>query len=160
MKVLVTGSAGFIGSALTIRLLDRGDTVIGVDNHNNYYDPKLKEARLNRHIDHPNYTHVKINIEDRIALAELFEEYNFQYVAHLAAQAGVRYSIEKPNIYIDTNIVGFTNILEGCRQNNTKHLVYASSSSTYGQNTKQPYSTHESVNHPISLYAATKKQMN
>lgn len=157
MKVLVTGSAGFIGSALTIRLLDRGDTVIGVDNHNNYYDPKLKEARLNRHIGHPNYTHVKINIEDRIAIAKVFEEYNFQYVAHLAAQAGVRYSIEKPDIYIDTNIVGFTNILEGCRQNNTKHLVYASSSSTYGLNTKQPYSTHESVNHPISLYAATKK---
>ena len=107
MKVLVTGSAGFIGSALTIRLLDRGDTVIGVDNHNNYYDPKLKEARLNRHIDHPNYTHVKINIEDRIALAELLKSTLFR--SNLAAQAGVRQL--KPNIYIDTNIVGFTNIL-------------------------------------------------
>ena len=157
MKVLVTGSAGFIGSALTIRLLERGNTVIGVDNHNDYYDPKLKEARLSRHINHPNYTHAKMNIEDRIGIAKLFEDHNFQYVAHLAAQAGVRYSIENPSIYIDTNIVGFTNILEGCRQNNIKHLVYASSSSTYGLNTKQPYSTHESVNHPISLYAATKK---
>lgn len=157
MKVLVTGSAGFIGSALTIRLLERGNTVIGVDNHNDYYDPKLKEARLSRHINHPNYTHAKMDIEDRIGIAKLFEDHNFQYVAHLAAQAGVRYSIENPSIYIDTNIVGFTNILEGCRQNNIKHLVYASSSSTYGLNTKQPYSTHESVNHPISLYAATKK---
>jgi len=157
MKILVTGSAGFIGSALTIRLLTRGDEVIGIDNHNDYYDPKLKEARLKRHIDHPNYTHVKLNIEDRIQISKLFMEHNFQYVAHLAAQAGVRYSIEEPNTYIDTNIVGFANVLEGCRRHDIKHFVYASSSSTYGLNTKQPYSTHESANHPISLYAATKK---
>ena len=157
MKILVTGSAGFIGSALTLRLLARGDEVIGIDNHNDYYDPKLKAARLKRHIDHPNYTHVKLNIEDRIQISKLFMKHNFQYVAHLAAQAGVRYSIEEPNTYIDTNIVGFANVLEGCRRHDIKHFVYASSSSAYGLNTKQPYSTHESANHPISLYAATKR---
>ncbi len=157
MKVLVTGSAGFIGSALSIKLLDKGEKVVGVDNHNDYYDPKLKEDRLKRHLQHPNYTHIKMNIEDRNLVTTLFKENHFDQVAHLAAQAGVRYSIERPDKYIDTNIVGFANILEGCRHNKIKHLVYASSSSTYGLNTKQPYSAHESVNHPISLYAATKK---
>ena len=157
MKVLVTGSAGFIGSALSIKLLDKGEKVVGVDNHNDYYDPKLKEDRLKRHLGHPNYTHIKMNIEDRDLITKLFKEKHFDQVVHLAAQAGVRYSIERPDKYIDTNIVGFANVLEGCRHNKIKHLVYASSSSTYGLNTKQPYSTHESVNHPISLYAATKK---
>jgi len=157
MKVLVTGSAGFIGSALSIRLLDRGDEVVGIDNHNDYYDPKLKEVRLARHADHPNYTHIRMNLEDRAAMADLFEREQFDGVVNLAAQAGVRYSLENPLAYIDTNLVGFGHILEGCRYNQVKHLVYASSSSTYGLNTKQPFSTHECVNHPVSLYAATKK---
>ena len=157
MKVLVTGSAGFIGSALSIRLLDRGDEVVGIDNHNDYYDPKLKEVRLARHADHPNYTHIRMNLEDRAAMADLFEREQFDGVVNLAAQAGVRYSLENPLAYIDTNLVGFGHILEGCRHNQVKHLVYASSSSTYGLNTKQPFSTHECVNHPVSLYAATKK---
>jgi len=157
MKVLVTGSAGFIGSALSIRLLDRGDEVVGIDNHNDYYDPKLKEVRLARHAYHPNYTHIRMNLEDRAAMADLFEREQFDGVVNLAAQAGVRYSLENPLAYIDTNLVGFGHILEGCRHNQVKHLVYASSSSTYGLNTKQPFSTHECVNHPVSLYAATKK---
>jgi UDP-glucuronate 4-epimerase len=157
MKVLVTGSAGFIGSSLSIRLLVEGYRVIGIDNHNDYYDPSLKDARLARHADHPNYTHIRMNIEDREAMAKLFEEEQFDYVVNLAAQAGVRYSIENPLAYIHTNVVGFSHILEGCRHNKVKHLVYASSSSTYGLNTKQPFSTHESVDHPVSLYAATKK---
>jgi len=157
MKILVTGSAGFIGSALSIRLLDRGDEVIGIDNHNDYYDPALKEARLARHVDHSNYTHIRMNIEDRETMAKLFNDYQFEGVINLAAQAGVRYSIENPLAYIDTNLVGFAHILEGCRHNKVGHLVYASSSSTYGLNTKHPYSTHDSVNHPVSLYAATKK---
>ena len=157
MKVLVTGSAGFIGSALSIRLLDRGDEVVGIDNHNDYYDPALKEARLARHSNHTNYTHVRMNLEDRNAMAELFSEHQFESVANLAAQAGVRYSIENPLAYIDTNLLGFAHVLEGCRHNGVGHLVYASSSSTYGLNTKQPFSTHDSVDHPVSLYAATKK---
>jgi UDP-glucuronate 4-epimerase len=157
MKVLVTGSAGFIGSALSIRLLDRGDTIVGIDSHNDYYDPALKEARLARHADHPNYTHIRMNLNNREAMAKLFEEEKFDTVVNLAAQAGVRYSIVNPLAYIDTNLVGFGHILEGCRHNSVKHLVYASSSSTYGLNTKQPFSVHESVNHPVSLYAATKK---
>jgi len=157
MKILVTGSAGFIGSALSIRLLDRGDEVVGIDNHNDYYDPALKESRLARHADHPNYTHIRMNIEDREAMAKLFEDHRFEGVVNLAAQAGVRYSIENPLAYIDTNLVGFSHILEGCRHNKVGHLVYASSSSTYGLNTKQPFSTHDAVNHPVSLYAATKK---
>jgi len=157
VKVLVTGSAGFIGSALSIRLLDRGDEVVGIDNHNDYYDPKLKEVRLARHANHPNYTHIRMNLEDRAAMADLFEREQFDGVVNLAAQAGVRYSLENPMAYIDTNLVGFGHILEGCRHNQVKHLVYASSSSTYGLNTKQPFSTHECVNHPVSLYAATKK---
>jgi len=157
MKLLVTGSAGFIGSALSIRLLDRGDEVVGIDNHNDYYDVALKEARLARHKDHLNYTHIRMNLEDREAMVKLFEDEQFDTVVNLAAQAGVRYSIENPLAYVDTNLVGFAHILEGCRHNNVGHLVYASSSSTYGLNTKQPFSTHEAVNHPVSLYAATKK---
>ena len=157
MKVLVTGSAGFIGSALSIRLLDRGDEVIGVDNHNDYYDPALKEVRLARHANHPNYTHIRINLEDRETIAKLFEDEQFDGVVNLAAQAGVRHSLEKPLAYIDTNLVGFSHILEGCRHNKVGHLVYASSSSVYGLNTKQPFSTHEAADHPMSLYAATKK---
>jgi UDP-glucuronate 4-epimerase len=157
MKILITGSAGFIGSALSISLLERGDNVIGIDNHNDYYDPKLKEARLMRHSEHPNYTHIRMNIEDQDDVARVFAEHDFDCVAHLAAQAGVRYSIDNPQVYINTNLVGFANILEGCRTNSVKHLVYASSSSVYGLNAKQPYSIHESANHPISLYAATKR---
>jgi UDP-glucuronate 4-epimerase len=157
MKVLITGAAGFIGSALSIKLLKRGDEVIGIDNHNDYYDPALKEARLARHEEHPNYTHIRMNIEDRKGMAKLFKDHQFEGVVNLAAQAGVRYSIENPLAYVDTNLVGFAHILEGCRHNEVRHLVYASSSSTYGLNTKQPFSTHDCVNHPVSLYAATKK---
>jgi UDP-glucuronate 4-epimerase len=157
MKILVTGAAGFIGSALSIELLIKGYEVVGIDNHNNYYDPKLKEARLARHHEHINYTHIRMNIENREAMSQLFEDEEFDSVVNLAAQAGVRYSIENPLAYIDTNLVGFSHILEGCRQNKVGHLVYASSSSIYGLNTKQPFSTHDSANHPISLYAATKK---
>jgi len=157
MKVLVTGAAGFIGSALSLRLLDRGDEVIGIDNHNDYYNPALKEARLARHIDHPNYTHIRIDLEDREGIADLFKTHKPQRVVNLAAQAGVRYSIENPLAYIDTNLVGFGHILEGCRHNNVEHLVYASSSSVYGSNTDMPFSVHDNVNHPVSLYAATKK---
>ena len=157
MKILVTGSAGFIGSALTLRLLERGDEVIGIDNHNDYYDPSLKEARLSRHKDHKNYTHIKLDIEDKGAVDKLFQDYKPQRVVNLAAQAGVRYSIENPLAYINTNLVGFGNILEGCRHNNIDHLVYASSSSVYGSNTKMPFSIHDNVDHPLSLYAASKK---
>lgn len=157
MKVLVTGAAGFIGSALSIRLLDRGDTVFGIDNHNDYYDTKLKEARLARHADHPNYHHFRIDIEDRKAVEALFKEHQFEGVVNLAAQAGVRYSIENPSTFINTNIVGFGHILESCRLNNVDHLVYASSSSVYGSNTKMPFSVHDNVDHPVSLYATTKK---
>ena len=157
MKILVTGAAGFIGSALTIRLLDRGDTVIGIDNHNNYYDPAIKEARLARHLDHPNYKHLRLDIADRKGMSKLFQDYKPQRVVALAAQAGVRYSIENPLAYIDSNIVGFANILEGCRHNDVEHLAYASSSSVYGANTSMPFSVHDNVDHPLSLYAASKK---
>jgi UDP-glucuronate 4-epimerase len=157
MKILVTGSAGFIGSALTIRLLERGDNVVGIDNLNDYYDPTLKEARLARHINHLNYVHKKINIEDKVAIEGLFDEYEFDAVVNLAAQAGVRYSLENPMSYINTNIVGFMNILEGCRHKKISHLVYASSSSVYGSNTNMPFSIHDNVDHPVSLYAASKK---
>ena len=157
MKVLVTGAAGFIGSALSIRLLDREDEVFGIDNHNDYYDPDLKEARLARHINHENYTHIRMDIEDGKAVEELFKEHQFDVVVNLAAQAGVRYSIENPLAYINTNMVGFGHILEGCRHNKVAHLVYASSSSVYGSNTKMPFSVHDNVDHPLSLYAASKK---
>jgi UDP-glucuronate 4-epimerase len=157
MKVLVTGAAGFIGSALSINLLDRGNYVIGIDNHNDYYDPALKEARLARHIDHENYTHIRMDIEDGKAVAAVFKEHQFDRVVNLAAQAGVRYSIENPLAYINTNMLGFGHILEGCRHNSVGHLVYASSSSVYGLNTKMPFSVHDNVDHPLSLYAASKK---
>ena len=157
MKILVTGSAGFIGSALTLKLLERGDEVVGIDNHNNYYDPVLKESRLSRHIDHENYTHIKMDIEDEKAISKLFKDFKFEGAVNLAAQAGVRYSIENPFAYIKTNMVGFGHILEGCRHNNVNHLVYASSSSVYGSNTKMPFSIHDNVDHPLSLYAASKK---
>lgn len=157
MKVLVTGSAGFIGSALTLRLLERGNTVVGIDNHNDYYDPALKEARLARHANHPNYTHLRIDLADRKAMAQAFATHKPQRVVNLAAQAGVRYSIENPLAYIDSNIVGFAHVLEGCRHNGVEHLVYASSSSVYGANTAMPFSVHHNVDHPLSLYAASKK---
>ncbi len=157
MKVLVTGAAGFIGSALSQRLLERGDTVLGIDNHNDYYDPGLKEARLARHASHPNYTHLRLDLADRKAIEAAFAGHKPQRVVNLAAQAGVRYSIENPLAYIDSNIVGFAHILEGCRHNGVEHLVYASSSSVYGANTKMPFSVHHNVDHPLSLYAASKK---
>jgi UDP-glucuronate 4-epimerase len=157
MKILVTGTAGFIGNALTIRLLDRGDEVIGVDNVNDYYDPTLKEARLARIKDHKNFTEARISVEDRAAMEAAFRKYQPQRVVHLAAQAGVRYSLQNPHAYIDSNIVGFMNILEGCRHHGVEHLVYASSSSVYGSNTRMPFSVHHNVDHPVSLYAASKK---
>ena len=157
MNILVTGAAGFIGSALSLALLSRGDKVIGIDNHNDYYDPDLKEARLNRHLNHQNYTHIRMDIENKELVDSLFNDYEFDSVVNLAAQAGVRYSIENPLAYINTNILGFANILEGCRHKQVGHLVYASSSSVYGSNTRMPFSIHDNVNHPMSLYAASKK---
>ncbi|MCA1804489.1 MAG: GDP-mannose 4,6-dehydratase, partial [Xanthomonadaceae bacterium] len=157
MKVLITGAAGFIGSNLSLRLLERGDEVIGIDNLNDYYDVNLKKARLARTVDHPNFTDVRIDLEDRTGIAELFASHKPQRVVNLAAQAGVRYSLENPHAYVDTNLVGFMNILEGCRHNGVEHLVYASSSSVYGSNTTMPFSVHDNVDHPVSIYAATKK---
>tara|TARA_B100001142_G_scaffold308376_1_gene339861 strand:+ start:611 stop:1621 length:1011 start_codon:yes stop_codon:yes gene_type:complete len=157
MIVLVTGAAGFIGSELCINLLKRGDIVVGIDNHNDYYDPQLKEDRLSRHLNDDNYTHIRMDIESKDRVENLFKEYDFDKVIHLAAQAGVRYSIENPAAYINSNMVGFGHILEGCRHHNIKHLVYASSSSVYGANTKMPFSVHDNVDHPLSLYAASKK---
>lgn len=160
MRVLITGSAGFIGSALSLRLLERGDEVIGVDCLDPYYDVTLKQARLARTSDHDRYTDVRARIEDREAMAETFRKYQPQRVINLAAQAGVRYSIENPAAYVDSNLVGFGNILEGCRHNGIEHLVYASSSSVYGSNTNMPFSVHDNVNHPVSLYAASKRPTN
>jgi UDP-glucuronate 4-epimerase len=157
VSILVTGAAGFIGAALTLRLLERGEKVVGLDNHNNYYEPELKEARVARFINHPNYSHLRIDMADRPSMQKLFEDYRLQKVVNLAAQAGVRYSIENPAAYIDSNIVGFANILEGCRTHQIQHLVYASTSSVYGANTQLPFSVRQNVDHPISLYAATKK---
>ena len=157
MKVLITGAAGFIGSTLAHKLLDRGDTVYGIDNLNDYYDVSLKEARLARLTGHPRFTFQKLDIVDRAGIAELFRKNSFDAVMHLAAQAGVRYSIENPYAYIDANLVGFANILEGSRRGKVGHLVFASSSSVYGANTKLPFSEHDNVDHPVSLYAATKK---
>ncbi|MDC1135633.1 NAD-dependent epimerase [Alphaproteobacteria bacterium] len=157
MKILVTGSAGFIGSELCVKLLKRGESVIGIDNHNDYYDPKLKEARLSRHINHSNYTHLHLDISDKEALEAAFEDYEPEHVVNLAAQAGVRFSIENPHTYVQSNIVGFINVLECCRHYGIEHLVYASSSSVYGANTAVPFSVHDNVDHPLSLYAASKK---
>lgn len=157
MKILVTGVAGFIGSMQSIQLLERGDEVVGIDNLNDYYDVNLKLARLARLQSYPRFKFIKQDIADRQAMADLFANENPQQVVHLAAQAGVRYSITHPHAYIDSNIVGFMNILEGCRQIGVEHLVYASSSSVYGANTKMPFSIHDNVDHPVSLYAASKK---
>src|SRR5467141_833631 len=157
MKVLVTGAAGFIGSTLAHRLLDRGDEVVGIDNLNAYYDVRLKEARLERLRARSGFLFHKLDIVDRKPMAELFAAGKFDSVAHLAAQAGVRYSIENPSAYIDANLVGFTHVLEGCRHTKVGHLVFASSSSVYGANTRLPFSEHDNVDHPVSLYAATKK---
>ncbi|UZD67441.1 NAD-dependent epimerase [Marinobacter sp. AN1] len=157
MKILVTGTAGFIGFHLARRLLERGDEVIGVDNVNNYYDTRLKEARLEGLRDFQGFTEVRQDIADREAMAALFRLHQPQRVAHMAAQAGVRYSIENPNAYVDSNLVGFMNILEGCRHNRVEHLVYASSSSVYGATETMPFSVQDNVDHPVSLYAASKK---
>jgi UDP-glucuronate 4-epimerase len=157
MKVLVTGAAGFIGSALSLRLLERGDEVVGIDNLNDYYDVALKRARLARTTENADFTDIRMDLEDRAGIAEVFAEHRPQRVVNLAAQAGVRYSLENPHAYVDTNLVGFTNILEGCRHNGIEHLVYASSSSVYGANTRMPFSVHDNVDHPVSLYAASKK---
>lgn len=157
MKILLTGAAGFIGMTTTLRLLARGDTVVGLDNLNDYYEVSLKHARLARLSSHPNFRFVQMNVEDRPGMEALFAQERFDRVIHLAAQAGVRYSLKNPHAYIDSNIVGFMNVLEGCRHSGVQHLVYASSSSVYGGNTKMPFSEHDSVDHPVSMYAATKK---
>ena len=157
MKILITGSAGFIGSTLSKKLLDRGDEITGIDNHNDYYDPKIKDDRVERLKKYSNYHHYKADINDNDKLNKIFKTNKFQKVVNLAAQAGVRYSIENPLAYINSNIVGFAHILENCRYNKIEHLVYASTSSVYGANTKMPFSEHDSVNHPLSVYAATKK---
>jgi len=165
-KILITGAAGFIGFHLSKRLLDQGHTVIGIDNLNNYYEPKIKEDRLAILLKYPNFTFYKIDISDLTAMKQFFASFNVEhktsnveqfYIIHLAAQAGVRYSLENPYAYIDSNIYGFLNILEGCRHHSPKHLIFASSSSVYGLNTKMPFSVQHNVDHPISLYAATKK---
>ncbi|MGH8653747.1 MAG: NAD-dependent epimerase [Gammaproteobacteria bacterium] len=157
MKILVTGSAGFIGAALCERLLARGDEVVGIDNLNAYYDVSLKKARLARLTPHPQFRSYVLDIIDRNGMAELFGRERPQRVMHLAAQAGVRYSLKNPYAYVDSNLFGFMNILEGCRHNDIENLVFASSSSVYGANTKMPFSVHDNVDHPVSLYAATKK---
>ncbi len=157
-RILVTGAAGFIGSHLSQRLLDRGDTVVGLDNLNDYYSVQLKEDRLARLTPHDKFSLHQIDLSDAVRVQRLFEDEPFDAVVNLAAQAGVRYSLENPRAYIDSNIVGFTNILEGCRHSESvRHLVYASSSSVYGLNTQMPFSVHHNVDHPVSLYAATKK---
>lgn len=157
MKILVTGAAGFIGYHTAQRLISRGDEVVGLDNLNDYYDVSLKEARLARLMPHANFQFVRADLADRTGMADLFERERFDRVIHLAAQAGVRYSLKNPFAYIDSNLVGFTAILEGCRHNGVEHLTYASSSSVYGANTTYPFSVHDNVDHPLSLYAATKK---
>jgi UDP-glucuronate 4-epimerase len=156
-EILVTGAAGFIGFHVARRLLESGRVVAGLDNLNAYYDPKLKEARLAELAKYPGFTFAKLELADRAGVAALFAQHRFPYVLHLAAQAGVRYSLTDPHAYVDANLVGFTNILEGCRHNGCRHLLYASSSSVYGSNTKMPFSVHDNVDHPLSLYEASKK---
>ncbi|MDB5470617.1 MAG: capsular biosynthesis protein CpsI [Caulobacter sp.] len=157
MKVMVTGSAGFIGSAVSMKLLARGDEVIGLDVMNDYYDPELKRARLARTIDNDRYTHLKIDLADREAMEAAFAKHQPQRVINLAAQAGVRYAATNPHVYVQSNVTGFLHILEGCRHNGVEHLVFASTSSVYGANTNMPFSVHNSAEHPLTLYAATKK---
>jgi UDP-glucuronate 4-epimerase len=157
MRVLVTGTAGFIGYHLAERLLARGDEVIGLDVVNDYYDVRLKEARLERLTPHARYRHERVDLADGPAVARVFHEHRPERVVHLAAQAGVRYSLTNPDAYVQSNLVGFTHVLEGCRHGGVEHLVYASSSSVYGANTRQPFSTSHGVDHPVSLYAASKK---
>jgi UDP-glucuronate 4-epimerase len=157
MRILVTGTAGFIGSALAGRLLARGDEVYGIDNHNDYYDPSLKEVRLARFSGHPNYTHLRADLADADAVNRAFADFQPQRVVNLAAQAGVRYSLKNPQAYVQSNLVGFVNILEACRHGKIEHLVYASSSSVYGANRKLPFAIEDAVDHPVSLYAASKK---
>ena len=157
MKILLTGAAGFIGMTTALRLLARGDEVVGLDNLNDYYDVSLKESRLARLTPAKNFRFAKLDVADQQGVSALFAKEKFDRVIHLAAQAGVRYSLQNPHAYIESNVVGFTNILEACRHNKVGHLVYASSSSVYGGNTKMPFSEHDSVDHPVSLYAATKK---
>jgi len=157
LKVLVTGCAGFIGMYVAERLLARGDEVVGLDNLNAYYDPSLKEARLARLLPHPAFRFHRLDLADREAMAALFAQGGFERVVHLAAQAGVRYSLRNPHAYTDSNVSGFLNVLEGCRHNACEHLVFASSSSVYGANRKLPFSVHDPTDHPVSLYAATKK---
>jgi UDP-glucuronate 4-epimerase len=157
MHILITGAAGFIGSALALRLAERGERITGLDNLNNYYDVGLKEARLARLTGKPGFDFVRSDITDGAAMSALFARQKFDAVVHLAAQAGVRYSLENPKAYIDSNLVGFGHILEGCRHGGVRHLVFASSSSVYGANKRLPFSEHDNVDHPVSLYAATKK---
>jgi UDP-glucuronate 4-epimerase len=157
MKILVTGTAGFIGFHSAKRFSERGDEVIGIDNLNDYYDVALKRARLSQLERYPNYRFILMDIADQTAMEKVFQDYRFDRVVHMAAQAGVRYSISNPHTYVQSNVVGFVNLLECCRHSNVPHLVYASSSSVYGLNTKMPFSVHHNVDHPISLYAATKK---
>ena len=157
MKILLTGAAGFIGMTTALRLLARGDEVVGLDNLNDYYDVRLKQDRLARLTGLPGFRFVQLDVGDRAGMEQLFATERFDRVIHLAAQAGVRYSLKNPHAYIDSNVVGFMNVLEGCRHSGVQHLVYASSSSVYGGNTKLPFSEHDSVDHPVSMYAATKK---
>ena len=157
MKILVTGSAGFIGSMLSLKLLERGDEVIGIDNHNDYYDPKIKNDRLDFLQKYKNYKHYKVDLTDEKNLEKVFDDHKPYVVVNLAAQAGVRYSMKNPLAYINSNIIGFAHILENCQKYNIKNLVYASTSSVYGANTKMPFSEHDSANHPLSVYAASKK---
>ena len=156
-KIIVTGSAGFIGFSLCVKLLERGDNIIGIDNHNNYYDPELKNKRLEKLTKYSNYHHYKVDLINKNNLDKIFNDHKPNKVVNLAAQAGVRYSMENPLAYINSNILGFANILENCRNHDVEHLVYASTSSVYGANTKMPFSEHHSVNHPLSVYAASKK---
>ena len=157
MTYLITGAAGFIGFHLSMRLIEQGKSVVGIDNLNEYYDVNLKKTRLRKLEENPEFSFFELDLVDRKVIEKLFSENKFHYVVNLAAQAGVRYSLTNPHAYVDSNIVGFLNILEGCRHNDVKHLVYASSSSVYGANTKMPFSVHHNVDHPVSLYAATKK---